>query len=73
MQDLHVAGVGRLAVEQVVAERRAPEHLGDERVLEQRQAHAAVRAGQLRRPQPELLDALAQPVGAPGKSARKLP
>ena len=61
-EDLHVAGVGRLAVEDVVAERRAAEHLAEEGELEQREAGAAVLARHVGREGADLLGPFAQAV-----------
>ena len=51
-QNLHVAGVRRLAVCGVVTQRRAPQDLGHQAVLEHRQPPSPRVLGNLRRPEP---------------------
>jgi hypothetical protein len=51
VEDLHVAGVGGLAVEEIVAERGGAQDLADEAVVEQREAEAAEALRHLREPQ----------------------
>ena len=58
-EDLHVAGVGGLAVDDVVTERAPAQLLADQGVLHAIESHPAERLGELRRPEPERLDLLA--------------
>ena len=51
VEDLDVAGVGRLGAEHQVPERRPAQLLADQRVLDQAEAHAAELARHLRAPQ----------------------
>ena len=56
VQDLHVADVGRLAIEEIVAKRAAAERLAHVAEFHQRQAHSAQFFGQMGRPQAKRLD-----------------
>ena len=58
-EQLHVPGVGGLAVEGVVPQGTTPQLLGDEGELQQAQPQAAQGPGELRRPEPARLDPLA--------------
>src|SRR5262249_11405372 len=54
-QELHVADVGRLDVEDVMAERAAPELLGEMGKLRQREPRAAPFRRKVRGPEPRLV------------------
>ncbi len=60
MKDLEVAGIGRLAPERVVSERRATEQLRDQTVFDQIEAETAELLRKLRSPQAGGLDLRAQ-------------
>ncbi len=60
VEDLGVADVGRVAAEDVVAERRAAEHLGDESEVEQAETQAPALGRLVRRPETDLAHAGAQ-------------
>ena len=56
VEDLDVAGVGGVAVEDEVAERGAAEDLGNQSEVDQAETHTAVLPGMARRPQAHLTD-----------------
>jgi hypothetical protein len=56
VEDLDVAGVGGVAAEDVVAQRRDTQRLGDQAVVDQPEAHAAVLPRVVRRPEAHLPD-----------------
>ena len=69
-EDFHVARVGRLGVENVVAERASAELFADQGIFDTVEAHPSDIHGNVRSPQTHLLDLLPDFVKARDEAAR---